>query len=139
MKKLISTMLTLGVILAPGASLAHHSRAVYDLTKFVMITGKVTEWRWTNPHTALRLDVKDGKGQVVNWVFEGGSPSFLSRYGWLRTDIKAGDVVTVKARPYRDGTPGGSFSEINISGGKNLKGPDDVNKKPRARAEDEPL
>lgn len=134
---LVATLALVSMICGTSAS-AHHSRAVYDLTRFITVEGTVEEWKWTNPHTALIVRVKTTDGKETVWNFEGGSPSFLSRYGWKRLDLKFGDKVTVLARPMRDGSNGGSFSQIQIEGGKQLKGPDNANAQ-RKRAEDDDL
>ena len=77
--------------------LAHHSfGAEYDANKPVTLTGTVTKIEWTNPHSHFFLDVKDDKGNVANWKFEGYPPSVLYRTGWKReVTMKVGDTVTV--------------------------------------------
>ncbi len=75
---------------------AHHSfGAEYDSNKPVTLTGTITKIEWTNPHSHFFLDVKDDKGNVANWKFEGYPPSVLSRTGWKRDlTMKVGDTVT---------------------------------------------
>ena len=77
---------------------AHHSFAAeFDITKPVTLTGKVTKIEWTNPHAYLFIDVQDAQsGAVTNWEIEMGSPNGLTRLGWTRTLVKAGDMVTVE-------------------------------------------
>lgn len=77
---------------------AHHSFAAeFDITKPVTLTGKVTKIEWTNPHAFLFIDVPDKQtGAVTNWEIEMGSPNGLTRLGWTRTLLKAGDEVTVE-------------------------------------------
>jgi len=101
---------------------AHHSfGAEYDADKPVTVTGVVTKIEWTNPHSHLFLDVKDDKGNVVNWKFEGYPPVVLYRTGW-RKDItmKAGDTVTVFGWRARDGTNWAHSREITLPEGKKL-------------------
>ena len=46
----------------PAAALAHHSFAVFfDPQKSVTITGTVTQFRFTNPHGTVALDVSAGR------------------------------------------------------------------------------
>ena len=83
-------------LVAPVA--AHHSFAAeFDITKPVTLTGSVTKIEWTNPHAYLFIDVKDPQsGAVTNWEIEMGSPNGLTRLGWTRNLVKAGDMVTVE-------------------------------------------
>jgi hypothetical protein len=56
---------------------------------------RATEFIWVNPHSQIHLDVKDGSGKVVNWGVETNSPGILSRAGWTRRSLKAGDKITI--------------------------------------------
>jgi hypothetical protein len=87
---------------------AHHSAAMFDDTKVLELKGTVKELQWTNPHVWLQIIV-DEKGRKTEWSVEGGSPNSLSRQGWRATSFKAGDVVTVRINPMKDGTPAGNF------------------------------
>ena len=85
------------LLLASLPLIAHHSfGAEYDADKPVTLTGVITKVDWSNPHSYLFLDVKDAKGNVANWKFEGYPPSVLYRTGWKReVTMKAGDSITV--------------------------------------------
>jgi hypothetical protein len=87
---------------------AHHGTSVsYDDSKNVTLTGKVTEFWWRNPHSALFVDVADDKGEMTNWSVEMGSPATLMRSGWSRGVFKAGDQVSIVVHPSRSGTTAG--------------------------------
>ena len=77
---------------------AHHSFAAeFDITKPVTLMGKVTKLEWTNPHAYLYIDVQDAQtGGVTSWEIEMGSPNGLTRLGWTRNVLKAGDAVTIE-------------------------------------------
>ena len=75
------------------------------------ITGTVTEFNWTNPHASFKVDVPNAAGKVESWAIEMNSPNNLVRDGWKRTTIKAGDKVTVKINPLRDGRPAAGTSD----------------------------
>jgi Family of unknown function (DUF6152) len=87
---------------------AHHSAAMFDDAKVVELNGTIKEVQWTNPHIWIQV-VVDNNGQKTEWSLEGGSPNSLSRNGWRATTFKAGDAVTVRLNPMKDGSPGGSF------------------------------
>ncbi len=55
-------------------------------------------------------------GQVVEWSIEGGSPNGLSRQGWRRSSIKAGDQIEVIIHPLKNGANGGSLMRVSING-----------------------
>jgi hypothetical protein len=73
---------------------AHHGNAGYD-NKTVTIKGVVTEWRWTNPHSLLKFDAKDEKGDVVQWIGEWNAPSTLINFGITAKSFKVGEEITV--------------------------------------------
>jgi len=95
---------------------AHHSFAMFDNEKETTLEGTIKEFQWTNPHTWIQVMVKDASGKEVEWSIEGGSPSGLSRSGWKRTSIKAGDKATVVIHPLKNGEPGGSLMRITVNG-----------------------
>ena len=98
-------------LIAGGASvaLAHHSAAAFDSTQTKVITGTVTKFDYSNPHTWVWLNVTNDQGQVETWGVEGMSPNFLNRRGWTRTTIKPGDKLSVTIRPMKDGQKGGMW------------------------------
>ena len=99
-------LIAVALFLAPVAVSAHHSFAVYfDSTKDVKVTGKVTAFRFTNPHGTIVLDVTDAQGNVREWRAETNAPVVLQRRGWTRDSIRAGETITVEGWPARDGKP----------------------------------
>ena len=96
----------LAVALAAGTATAsaHHSFAVFfDDTKTIEISGSVTEFRFSNPHAIISLDVKNKDGMVDEWKAETNAVTLLKRRGWTKDSLKAGDVITVDGWPSRDG------------------------------------
>ena len=92
--------------LVPTAASAHHSFAVYfDPAKSVSVTGKVTKFRFTNPHGMIALDVADAAGRTTAWRAETNAPVVLVRRGWTRDIIKPGDTITIEGWASRDGRP----------------------------------
>ena len=109
--------------LAAGAAapaLAHHSFAMFEAEKQVTLVGTVKEFQWTNPHSWIQLNVPDASGKLVEWAIEGGSPNQLSRMGWKSSALKAGDKVTVVARPLKTGEPGATLVTVTTADGKVL-------------------
>lgn len=88
--------------------LAHHSASMFDDGKILEKKAVVKELQWTNPHIWLQVVIDEG-GKKAEWSLEGGSPNTLSRQGWRATTFKAGDVVTVRFNPMKDGSAAGLF------------------------------
>ena len=88
------------------ATYAHHAfGAIYESSKQVAFDQvKIVSVAWTNPHTRIAFDVTEENGNVIRWDTETGSPSALSRMGWLRNAVKPGDVINVAVQPALDGT-----------------------------------
>jgi hypothetical protein len=93
------------LLCAANVARAHHSFAVFFDTdsKLVKVTGVVREFRFSNPHGVVVLDVKQG-GKVVVWRAETNSPSILRRRGWNQQSIHVGETVTIEGWPARDGS-----------------------------------
>jgi hypothetical protein len=104
-----------------GQALAHHSFAMFDMKKDVTMSGMVTEFRWTNPHSWMHLDVTDKDGTKVNWALEMTSPNNLVLSGWRRSSLKPGDKVSVTYHPLLNGKSGGSLVKVVLADNKTLE------------------
>ena len=111
---------SMGVVLAAvvGAAspaAAHHSFAMYEPTKTLTLKGTVKSFQWTNPHVVVWVLVQpeDG-GAVQEWSLETTSPGVLTRNGWTRQSLKAGDRVSVTFSPLRDGSRGGGLNSVTL-------------------------
>ena len=106
---LFAPAMLLLIIFVPTVS-AHHSTAIYDSENPIELSGSVVEWRFTNPHVIIMLEVTDEDGNTATWSLEGSNTSLLFRRGWTPMTLKAGDKITVRVRPLRSGVPGGNYS-----------------------------
>jgi hypothetical protein len=110
------------IVAAAGATAsAHHSAAAYDNTTVILSNATMKNLVWANPHTILTFEVKDAKGTVATWNAESGSPSALTRMGWTRNSLKAGDQVTIELFPARNGATVGRLAKVTLAGGKELR------------------
>ena len=103
------------------AAMAHHSFSMFDMKKEVTTKGAVTDFKWTNPHAWMHVDVADAKGATTNWAIEMTSPNNLVSVGWRRSSLKVGDKVTVTYHPLVNGKPGGSLVRVVLPDGKVLE------------------
>jgi hypothetical protein len=121
MKKLFLSLAALALLAALPIAAHHSFGAEYDANKPITLTGVVTRVEWTNPHSHFFLDVKNDKGAVDNWKFEGYPPTVLYRTGWKRdTTMKPGDTVSVSGWRARDGTNWAHSREVTLPDGKKL-------------------
>lgn len=107
--------------LAPARLFAHHGSANYDMSKSVSVKGTVKQFVFTNPHSAIHVDVKNDKGGAEEWLVEADSPNNLARNGWTRDSIKAGDLVTVVGNQLKDGSKVMRLQKVIFADGKELK------------------
>ena len=93
--------------------LAHHSFAMFDNSKWVMLKGNVVEYRWENPHMHIIVKVASGADNpatVGTWDVEGAAVNIMSRQGWTKISYKPSDPIVVVAHPLKDGTKGCSIA-----------------------------
>ena len=97
---------------------AHHSFASqYDADAPVELAGVVTKVEWMNPHARFYIDVEDTAGKVINWNLELASPNVLSRNGWSRKSLQAGDRVMVEGSLARDGSKMANARTVTLADG----------------------
>lgn len=102
---------------------AHHAFASeYDANKRVIVSGAVTNFKWTNPHAWLYIDAKDENGKFTSWSFEMGSPNGLIRRGWKSLELKQGDEVTVEGFRAKDGRNTANATTVTLPDGRKLFG-----------------
>jgi hypothetical protein len=106
---------------ASNATLAHHSTTMYNMANPVTITGTVKKFEWTNPHAFIYLDVKDDKGKVTEWEVEMMSLNHLKSYGWSRSTVKVGDVISCTGGAAKSGAPSMISSLMKLADGRMIK------------------
>jgi Family of unknown function (DUF6152) len=116
-----SAALIVGLLLAPMHAVAHHAFAAeFDSSKAVTVKGTVNKVEWTNPHIWIYVDMKDESGTIVRWQCEGGSPNTLTRQGWSRDSLKAGEQVTIEGFRAKNGTNTCNSRVVTTAEGKRL-------------------
>jgi len=111
----IAALLTLAAV---EAASAHHAQPEYNHREKNSITGTVTEFRLTNPHSWIEIAVDLPDGGIERWSFEGESVVRLRRVGWVSDLLKPGDMVVVAYSPRRDGRPGGVLRGVTAPDGE---------------------
>jgi hypothetical protein len=105
LRKLL-TVTSLSLLGTSAPSLAHHSHAQYDISKWVVMEGTVKQVVLIAPHSIVYLDVKDSQGGTAIWALEATAPAGILNNGVAREDVRAGDAVKVRCHLLRDGANG---------------------------------
>ena len=110
-----------GLLISATGLIAHHSASAdYDESKVVKFTGTISKIEWTNPHARFVIDVVGEDKSVASWSFELASPNSLTRAGWGKRTLAAGDVVTATGSPARSGKTMAVTKSVTAADGKKL-------------------
>ena len=114
-----------GLVLASASLQAHHSLAgVYALGKEAKVSGEFKAFRFVNPHSSMKLDVKNADGSTTEWSFVGGSVTSIARFGLKEgpNALTPGDPITVTCTPAADGkSPVGLLVAITYKDGHTVR------------------
>ena len=109
------------VIAISAPAFAHHSFAMFDQDRTVVLKGAVKELEWTNPHVWLRVMVQDqASGKPLQYGVEMGSVARSTYDGWKPDTVKPGDAITVSIHPLKDGSRGGMYLAAELANGRKL-------------------
>ena len=95
---------------------AHHSFAMYDQTKVLVLTGVAHQFVAQANHAELHFYLigpdgkleKDQNGQLVDWGVEMAGAAAVARQGITAESFRAGTIFTVHMNPLRSGGNFGS-------------------------------
>lgn len=110
----LTATLALSLFVAPA--MAHHSFAMYDQTKTVVLTGVVTRFVAQANHAELHFVPLDANGKPVRgsdgkpttWGVEMAGAAAVATQGITVKSFPAGTIFSVKLNPLRDGSNFGS-------------------------------
>ena len=125
-KPTLASLVLCGSLIAGAPVQAHHSLAgAYALGKEAKITGTFTAFRLVNPHSSLKLEVKNSEGKATEWSMTGGSVTTLARLGIGKDGPNAlhvGEEITVTYVPAADGkSPIGLLVAITYPDGHTVR------------------
>lgn len=118
-----AALLGLLLMTATGSAEAHHSFAMFDHHRSILIEGTVTKFQWTNPHVYLDVDVVEKDGVTKHYVIECMAINMLKRAGWHAKMMQPGDKVTVLIAPLLNGQPGGLILRVTLPDGRVINAP----------------
>jgi hypothetical protein len=113
----LTGLLLAAVAMAAGGGMpfpahAHHSHAMFDVTKEITVTGTVGGVSYTNPHVYLFIEAKNAGGEAEKWAVEMSHVGNMIDRGVLRDTIKVGDQIVIMMNPAREGKKGGNYTHI---------------------------
>ena len=117
----IPLLAALGLLWMTALSSAHHSTAMYDTQNPVTISGTVKRFEWTNPHAFVYLEVKNDKGELVEWEVEMMSLNHLRSYGWTSKTVKQGEVISCTGAPARSGALSMIANRMKLPDGREIR------------------
>jgi len=104
---LLALVVTAGVAFAAAPTLAHRSRAMFDMGKNITLRGVVDEYRSQNPHSQIMVRVAPGAADwstAGTWTVEASAISVMTSGGGTPRSYKFGDPITVVAHPNKAGS-----------------------------------
>jgi hypothetical protein len=115
-----AAVLVLVTLAGPRAAAHHNMGTVYDLNQRFIRSGTLAKVDWRNPHIFLVLEMKDARGAVESWQFEGPPPRCFRNRDIGRAEFESSvtKTVTIAASPARDGSHAGLFLEITLADGR---------------------
>lgn len=102
MKLRILLTLAAAMLLCGGQTYAHHSfAATYFVDQVITVKGTVTEFLFRNPHSFLKVQAPDEKGEMQIWAVEWAGGAQLAQANVAKDTLKPGDQVVVSGNPGR--------------------------------------
>lgn len=109
-------MLCVLLALAAPPVRAHHSFAMYDQTKLLVLTGVVYQFVAQANHAELHMYLigpdgkleKDKDGKPHPYGVEMAGAAAVAQQGITAETMKAGTIISIKVNPLRDGSDFGS-------------------------------
>src|SRR5258706_10000536 len=102
-RKPLFLVVGIAILVTAGRTDAHHSfAATYFVDHEVTVKGTLTQLLYRNPHSFVKMDVKDDKGQVISWALEWGGGAQLAQDHVTRDTLKPGDQIIATGNPGRN-------------------------------------
>ena len=119
----LAAFVALGLVIAGLPAEAHHNSApFYDDAQEVEVVGTVLRFNFRNPHSFIYIEAENENGEMVEWEVELGAAVSMSRRGWTRETIKAGDPIRAVGNPSRaPGTFGLCCAELSRPDGSPIQ------------------
>jgi len=102
-RRLFLSFVVAGICLASRGAAAHHSfAATYLPDQMVTVRGEIQQVLFRNPHSFIRLVVRDADGAQLRYAVEWVGAAQLGTDGITEGTLKPGDIVVVTGNPGRN-------------------------------------
>ena len=108
------------LLFVAAAATGHHSSAMFDKGRVIETQATVIDFQWTNPHVWIEISIAGEGGAAEQWSIEGLGPNSLFRAGWRPNSFAAGDLITIRFNPMRDGSHAGGFIGARFADGSTI-------------------
>jgi Family of unknown function (DUF6152) len=117
------TAMAVGLTLGSAPAPAHHSQAMFDMSKCLTLTGTVRTFQYQFPHSWLWVVVQKGDGTEDIWGMESAGPAQMMEVNpkWSRTVVKKGDKISLTYSPMKDGRNAGALATLTLPDGTVLR------------------
>ena len=125
LSKIASSVVAVGALTSNvGSAWAHHSYAMFNHNKIVTVSGTIGAIQWMNPHVWVWVYVPRGHGAGYDlFGFESNTVPNISRLGWHKDSLRAGDKVSIEYFPlFHSPQHAGYFVEARRSDGTTVVG-----------------
>jgi hypothetical protein len=119
-RRLACAFVVLALVRATAPVAAHHIWPVNN-SRLVTVKGTVMDFRWSNPHPMITLEVKGDGGAVEMWQVGGPALNRMEANGWSRTTLKAGDVITGIGYQFTDGQRIVRLERVVLPDGRDMR------------------
>ena len=102
---MVVSALSVALLLGAVPLLAHHAfSAEFDNQRPLDMAGVFVKMDWVNPQSWVHFEVTLPDGTKQIWEAETPPPNQLIRQGWRRSELTAGDAITVRGYAAKNGT-----------------------------------
>jgi len=91
------------ILITVAPSRAHHSAAMFDTSREVVIEGVLTGYDWKNPHVYMAVEITGPDGEPFEQAIEAGAPSVLLPLGLTPDSLTVGERVAIRGNPNKNG------------------------------------
>lgn len=116
----IPAFLILTLVSAVMPLSAHHSWPINN-DKLVTVKGTVKEFKWTNPHPMMTVEVQASDGKMEKWEIGGPAIIRMEANGWTKSTVKPGDVITGIGYQFADGQKILRLERVIFADGKEMR------------------